>query len=141
MKKQALTMLNVLLMLTALSISVQSQQRVVINIPFNFIVGQKTLPAGEYGFKRIKIDSETVWLVQSRDRRASILFMTIPVRAAAIQEETKLIFHRYGGQYFLSQIWTPGDNTGRELLKPRLERELAKNPAEQRTIALIAHRP
>ena len=141
MKKQALTMLNVLLMLTALSISVQSQQRVVINIPFNFIVGQKTLPAGEYGFKRIKKDSETVWLVQSRDCRTSILFMTIPVRAAAMQEETKLIFHRYGGQYFLSQIWTPGDNTGRELLKPRLERELAKNPAEQRTIALIARRP
>ncbi len=48
MKRQALTLLNVLLMLTALSVSAQSQERAVINIPFNFIVGQKTLLAGDY---------------------------------------------------------------------------------------------
>ena len=58
---------------------------------------------------------------------ASALFTTMPVRANQTQEETKLVFHKYGDQYFLSQIWTPGGSTGRELLMPRLERELAKN--------------
>ena len=56
----------------------------------------------------------------------------MPVRANQTQEETKLVFHRYGDQYFLSQIWTVGANSGRELLMPRLERELAKNAKIER---------
>ena len=62
------------------------------------------------------------------------------VRASDAQEETKLVFHNYGGQYFLSQIWTAGGNTGRELLMPRLERQLAKNAIE-RQIAVLASGP
>lgn len=140
MKKQALTLLNVLLMLTALSVSVQSQQRAAIKIPFNFMVGQKTLEAGDYTVEKTRTDSDTVWLIQSRDGRTSALFITMLVRANETQDKTKLIFHKYGYQYFLTQVWTPG-NTGRRLLMTRLERELAKNPTKQRTIALTARRP
>jgi hypothetical protein len=51
MKKRILknfTMLSLLLMLTAVSDAAQSERTKVTNIPFNFIVGEKTLPAGEY---------------------------------------------------------------------------------------------
>jgi len=60
------------------------------------------------------------------------------VRASETQEEARLVFHRYGGQYFLSQIWTPGGNTGRELLMPRLESQLAKNSIERQTTILAS---
>jgi hypothetical protein len=60
----------------------------------------------------------------------------MPVRANQTQEETKLVFHKYGDQYFLSQIWTPGGNTGRELLMPRFERELAKNGIEREKVVV-----
>ena len=139
MRKQALknfTMLSLVLMLTAVSVCAQSDRSKVTNIPFNFIVGQKTLPAGEYTVEPNKRDSHNVWLVQRRDGRKSALFTTMPVRASETQEKTKLIFHKYGDQYFLSQIWTPGGNSGRELLIPRLERELAKNAIERQTIVL-----
>jgi hypothetical protein len=134
MKKQALktfTMWSLLLMLTAVSVAAQSE-RSKITIPFSFIVGEKTLPAGEYSVEPNRRDSDKFWLVQSRDVRASCLVTTMPVRANQTQEETKLVFHRYGDQYFLSQIWTAGANSGRELLMPRLERELAKNAKIQR---------
>lgn len=139
MKKEALktfTMLSLVFMLTAVSVCAQSERSKVTNIPFSFIVGQKTLPAGEYTIKPNRKDSHNVWLVQSRDGRTSALFTTMPVRASETQEKTKLIFHKYGDQYFLSQIWTPGGNSGRELLMPRLERELAKNAIERQTIVL-----
>ena len=116
-------------MLTAVSVCAQSERSGVLNIKFNFIVGGKTLPAGEYTVEPNKTDSHNVWLVQSREGNASALFTTIPVSANQIQEETKLVFHKYGDQYFLSQIWT-GGNTGRELLMPRFERELAKKGIE-----------
>ena len=139
MKKQALkhfTMLSLVLMVTAVSVCAQSDRSKVTNIPFNFNVGQKTLPAGEYTVVPNKKDSHNVWLVQRQDGRGSALLTTMPVRASETQEKTKLIFHKYGDQYFLSQIWTPGGNTGRQLLMPRLERELAKNAAERQTIVL-----
>ena len=137
MKKQALknfTVLNLLLMLTAVSVAAQSE-RSKIAIPFSFIVGQKTLPAGEYTVAPNRRDFDKVWLVQSGDGLTSCLFTTLPVRAHQTQEETKLVFHKYGDQYFLSQIWTPGGNTGRELFMPRLEQQLAKNAnIERQTI-------
>jgi len=139
MKKRALsnfTMLTVLLALTAVSVAAQSERSKITNIPFSFIVGEKTLPAGEYTVEPNRRDFDKVWLVQSRDGRTSALFTTMPVRASETQEKTKFVFHKYGDQYFLSQIWTPGGNSGRELLIPRLERELAKNAIERQTIVL-----
>ena len=139
MKKQALknfTMLSLGLMVTAVSVCAQSERSKVTNIPFSFIVGQKTLPAGEYTVEPNRKDSQNVWLVQRRDGCKSAFFTTMPVRASETQEKAKLIFHKYGAQYFLSQIWTPGGNSGRQLLMPRLERELAKNAIERQTIVL-----
>jgi len=139
MKKQALknfTMLGLLLMVTAVSVAAQSERSKVTNIPFNFIVGGKTLPAGEYTVEPNRRDYDKVWLVQSRDGHASALFITMPARASETQEKTKLVFHKYGDQYFLSQIWTAGGNSGRELLMPRLERDVAKNSVERQTIVL-----
>jgi ABC-type uncharacterized transport system permease subunit len=139
MKKQALrtfTMLSLVLMLTAVSVYAQSERSGVLNIKFNFIVGGKTLPAGEYIVEPNRTDSHNVWLVQSKEGNASALFTTMPVRANQTQEETRLVFHKYGDQYFLSQIWTPGGNTGRELLMPRVERELAKSGLEREKVVV-----
>jgi hypothetical protein len=139
MKKQALknfTMFSLLLMMTAVSVAAQSERSKITNIPFSFIVGEKTLPAGEYTVEPNRRDYDKVWLVQSRDGHSSVLFTTMPVRASETQEKTRFVFHKYGDQYFLSQIWTPGGNSGRELLMPRLERELAKNAIERQTIVL-----
>jgi hypothetical protein len=131
-------MFSLLLMLTAVSVAAQSERSKITNIPFSFIVGQKTLPAGEYTVEPNRRDFDKVWLVQSRDGRTSALFTTMPVRARETQEKTKFVFHKYGDQYFLSQVWTPGGNTGRELLMPRLEREVAKNTAGRRTVVVAA---
>ena len=139
MKKQAfgtLTMLTLLLAVSTISVSAQSERSKTTNIPFDFIVGGKTLPAGDYTVEPNRRDSDQVWLVQSRDGHANVLFATLPVRASETQEKTRLVFHKYGDQYFLSQIWTAGGNSGRELHMVRLERELSKNIIERQTIVL-----
>jgi len=139
MKKQAFTsftILGLLLVMTAVSVHAQSQRSKATNIPFNFIVGQKTLPAGEYTVEPNRRDSDNVWLVQSKDGHVSAVFTTMSVRASEAQETIKLVFHKYGDQYFLSQIWTPGGNSGRELQMSRRERGLAKIAIERQTIVL-----
>ena len=140
MKEQTLrrfTVLSFLLILTAVTVSAQSE-RIRVITSFSFIVGQKTLPAGEYTVEPNREDSDNVWLVQGKEGHASALFTTNTVRASETQEEARLVFHNYGGQYFLSQIWTAGGNTGRELLMPRLESQLAKNSIERQTTILTS---
>ena len=141
MKKQTLgrfTVLSFLLMLAAVSLSAQSERTGAINIPFSFTVGEKTLPAGEYSFEPNRKDSDLVWLVQSRDGHVTALFTTTAVRATETQEKAKLVFHKYGDQYFLSQIWTQGETAGRELLIQGFERQLAKDAIERQMIVLAS---
>ena len=130
-------MLTLLLILTAVSVAAQSERTGITNIPFSFSVGGKTLPAGEYTVEPNRRDSDKVWLVQSKSGHTSALFTTMSVRSIETQEKTKLVFHRYGDRYFLSQIWTVGANSGRELLMPRQERELAKNTIASETVVLV----
>src|SRR5260370_17892055 len=123
MKKQTLrrfTVLSFLLMLTAVTVSAQSK-RIRVIMPFSFIVGQKTLPAGEYDLEPNRKDSDNVWLLQNRDGHATVLFATNTVRASETQEEARLVFHRYGRKSFLSPIWTQAETADRALLRPRLQ--------------------
>jgi hypothetical protein len=140
MKKQAFstfTILGLLLLITAVSVHAQYHRgKTVTTIPFDFIVGDKTLPAGEYRLQPNRSDSQNVWLLQSRNYRANVYFLTMSVQSGEAQEKGKLVFRKYGDQYFLSQIWRTGDKGGRELVKTRREHELAKNSGERQTIVL-----
>ena len=139
MKRQTLktlAMLNLLLILTAISVAAQSSRSKTTSIPFSFTVGEKTLPAGEYTVEPYRRDYSLVWLVKSRDGDSSVLFNTNSVQTVRTQKKDRLVFRNYGGQYFLSQIWTAGGNSGRELVVRRPKDELSKNNAERDTIVI-----
>ena len=129
MKKQAFRMLAVLsLLLTVSAAAVHAQsKRSIINIPFSFTVGHKTLPAGEYTIQPNRKESDSFWLIQSVKGNDNVLFTTNSVWTNETKNDSRLVFNSYDGQYFLSQIWSAGDNSGRQLHMPRLERQLAKS--------------
>jgi hypothetical protein len=129
--------LSFLLMLTVVSVCAQSQTKGALTIPFDFIVGQKTLPAGEYIVEPNRRDFDNVWLIQSKDGHTSALFVGRHVQSSETQEQTKLVFHKYGDQYFLSQVWTPGSTTGQEVNMTRTERDLAKKAVKRETVAVV----
>lgn len=143
---RAATMLAVILMLafaSALaSVNAQNNRNVIANIPFEFSVRDKMLPAGEYIVQRITTSTEERLLIRSSDSSVNVIVMTRPVQSNKRQEQAKLVFHRYGNQYFLSQIWKPGEETGRELYKSKSERnagsELAKTESKAETVVLVA---
>src|SRR5437016_4029786 len=61
-----------------------------------------------------------------------ILGLGSPRQRSDRQMNAKLVFHRYGSTYFLSQIWMAGESTGRELAQTRQERAIER---ELKTIA------
>lgn len=129
MKKQAIRFLMLVSLLLTMSAAVVHAQsnRSTINIPFSFTVGHKTLPAGEYTVEPNRRDSNSFWLIQGIKDNDSVLFTTGSVWTRETPENSRLVFNNYDGQYFLSQIWNAGDNSGRELHMPRAERQLAKS--------------
>lgn len=138
MKKQAfriLALLSLLLTMSAAVVNAQSN-RSTINIPFSFTVGHKTLPAGEYTVRQNRGNSDTVWVVENTTSYDTVLFSTGSVWTRETQENAKLVFNNYDGQYFLYQIWNAGDNSGRELRMPRLERQLAKSRMQRERVVV-----
>ncbi len=73
-------------------------------VPFNFTVGNTELPAGTY---TISATSENVIVVRNKDLpRISMLSMTVGDDATSAKGE-ELVFHKYGEQYFLSELICP----------------------------------
>ena len=122
MKRQAfmiLTTLSFLVMLTATSAYAQSSTGLVANIPFEFVIGNRAFPAGEYSFSYKYMN---VIQIQSEDRGESMFVLTGPVKGKKTRNE--LGFNRYGDKYFLSRLWTEGDDAGRAVRMSSSEREL-----------------
>ena len=138
MKKQELfPMLAVLLLVTGMASAQMQQSALKANIPFNFVAGKMALPAGEYRISTIS-DLGGVLAVAGGDS-GQALVGSHAVQAATVAAETKLIFHRYGDQYFLYQVWVSGENRGRELPQTSREKELLAR-ARFTSVAVLAHR-
>ena len=148
MKRQAfmiLTTLSLLVILAATSVYAQiSNVLGVAKIPFKFSVGNKVLPAGEYTVSQMTPDT---LVIRNVDFSASDIVLTIPTRAGTTPNESELVFNRYGDQYFLSEVWMRGNDTGHELGKPRGEQKLiraritsAHSASERQIVCIIAHR-
>ena len=134
MKKQSLrifVILSFLAIFAASTAHAQSGGEQTANVPFSFSVGGRTFPAGTYSVRRLNPQSDrTALSVRSADGRAGKIVLTLPVQSGAARESAKLVFNRYGHQYFLSQVWTTADNAGLELPRSRAERALEQSGVE-----------
>ncbi|MBZ5721092.1 MAG: hypothetical protein LAO03_11990 [Acidobacteriia bacterium] len=127
MKNKLRTLLGLGLVLVAASAFAQTI-RVKADIPFNFIVDKQTLPAGEYTVKSMDMAGSSL-SIRNKDEKPLSLVLSLPCEKLAASQNTKLVFHRYGDQYFLAQIWVAGSAAGHQLLESRQEIELARDSA------------
>jgi hypothetical protein len=126
-------------MLTATSVYAQSSAGLAANIPFEFVIGNRAFPAGEYTF-RYKYTN--VIQIQSQERGESMFFLTRPAKGKKTRNE--LGFNRYGDKYFLSRLWTEGDGAGRAVRMSSSERELiqarsgmARSSSEPQMVSVV----
>ncbi|HEY6215163.1 MAG TPA: hypothetical protein VIW74_00785 [Pyrinomonadaceae bacterium] len=116
----------VVLATACVSVQAQSlQYRIRVNIPFDFSIANKKLPAGNYSIGRaIQNSDNTVLSILDGRGHTKEARLSIPVLAAEAKNQATLVFHRYGDEYFLYQVWTAGETTGRQFLKSSAERAL-----------------
>ena len=95
-------------------------------IPFDFMVGTRKLPAGRYSFRRAPTSNDSVLQINSLEGKATTFRTTLPVTTVKAKDNGTVVFHRYGNQYFLFQVWSAGALIGRSLLPSRNERDLQR---------------
>jgi hypothetical protein len=125
---KGLTMLALLLTLalatTVATANGQNQSTVKASVPFEFIVGDKTLPAGEYSVSAIGIGHDALAIQGVNANDNAVRLANTTTRSA--ERSSTLVFHRYGNTFFLSEVWTAGEGQGRQLLKSRQERAIER---------------
>ena len=107
----------------------QTGNKVIAQVPFEFIVGNKTLAAGEYSVRALD-NAGNALMIRAADSKDQAIRLSITAGPEKNKTNARLVFHRYGDRYFLAQVWSQGQSTGHELLKSRqeraMERELAR---------------
>jgi|HubBroStandDraft_6_1064221.scaffolds.fasta_scaffold412505_1 hypothetical protein len=113
--------------LTALlwSPALMAQNAEMAEIPFDFHVGQSTLPAGSYSVAK---DSSGGFLhIRNMDTQHSIL-LGFQGRETG-KNDARLTFRCYSSDCFLSAVWMPG-TPGYSFVKSNREKEVAKGGAQ-----------
>jgi hypothetical protein len=107
MKKLYLRILTSLIAVAGLGIATKGQvlDQIVVNIPYEFVVNGKTLPAGTYGVKRVNDADPRALLLSSFDNHASPIIVMTQVETSDVNK-AEVSFEQVGDQHFLSKIET-----------------------------------
>ena len=107
-------------------------------VPFRFVVGNQSYPAGEYAVKTLVSHSHLTY-VGNRNRDKSEMTLTHPVDSGTPAKNTVVLFHRIGNTYFLYQVWAEGSRVGLEFRQSAREQEMAMNGMKTETVSVAAN--
>jgi hypothetical protein len=110
--------------------------RVAASIPFNFVVGDHDYPAGDYLFAN---NGVVLQITNTQNAAPKTMILSQPCEKLTAPTQTKVVFERMGGSYFLQQIWVAGESRGRELPKSKSELRLAQNHEKSDTVIVAAN--
>ena len=134
-----LTLLSAMMIITSVA-SAHAQSladRLRFNVPFDFTFGEKQLSAGQYSVGRtLPSSGDTMLSLLDDNGHSKAVMLSHPAMRSRTKTKASLVFHRYGEQYFLVQVWPAGAEVGREFSESKsernLQRQLTSNPSRNK---------
>jgi hypothetical protein len=130
--KKTYTMIALAVLVASMAVAANAQnggRRLVANIPFQFNVGAKTLPAGDYTIAQTNPSSNhAVLQIRTQDGTESVLVQMNSL-VGKMKDGSTLVFRRYGNKYFFAQAWIAADSEGLNVPSSRSERATQKEMA------------
>jgi hypothetical protein len=109
------------------------------NVPFDFAFGEKKFTAGKYSIGRtLNGSDDTMLTIADTDGRSKAVSLSNAVIKTRAHTHALLVFHRYGDQYFLVQVWAAGATTGRQFPQSKSERDVQKQLASNGSANKVA---
>ncbi len=94
-----------------------------IQVPFDFVVKDRTYNAGRYRVGRLNEANPDTLVLKNADDKKSLILQTQRLNSGAPTEISKLTFRRYGEMYFLDSIRASGEISESRLPSGRSERK------------------
>ncbi|MCW5964111.1 MAG: hypothetical protein KIT83_08735 [Bryobacterales bacterium] len=132
--KRALAIFTLLFALAALPVFAD-QTVLTATIPFEFVVKGQVYAPGAYELIRTNITN--AWLLRTGERQHCTAFIVV-VEDYPKNAQPKLVFHRYGKDAFLAQIWSP--SLGVSLPPSRQEAAIRASVGRPVVVALLLKR-
>jgi len=117
------------------TVQAQTTNQFTADIPFDFYVGGERFPAGEYTIRCLNPSSDVkVLQLRKTDGASSVMLHTNSI-VGRMNWNSRLVFSRYGNQYYFSQAWLGSESLGMQAVKSRQEKATAKE------MARLAYKP
>jgi hypothetical protein len=113
---------------TATVANAQTSTATITKVPFAFNVGASQMPGDTYRLSKIGGHTD-VFMISSL--RHSVILLGQP-DGRKTDESPRLVFHKYGDEYFLREFWS-GGSTGFSLPESRQERQAEERIAGRST--------
>jgi hypothetical protein len=132
MKRNLFGILTTLTLALLISVPLSAQTIAKATVPFDFTVGQTKMPAGTYEISPL---SHAI-LIMDRKTAKSVLSLFNSEEPSRGDSTPKLVFHRYGDKYFLSQVSRGNGGAVMQLPISKLEEEvrIAGSSVPQKTV-------
>ncbi len=111
-------------MLPILAIAqLNSTQKIVTQVPFEFVVGNKVVPAGELILQSATMNA-SVLSIRTRDSKVNMFSKASRDEAKMPAADYALVFHKYGNNLFLCELKLKDSRTIYRLPQSKAEAEL-----------------
>lgn len=133
MKRQFLILIVIAAFTTALSTNAfgQTGKTLRANVKFDFQIGDRIYPAGEYQVESISRTSDNILQIRSLGGANKNEIILAGHSNAGKRQPPKLVFQKYGKRYFLTQIVLDSGQWGYSIRPSRRQRESEKHLASR----------
>jgi hypothetical protein len=138
--KSGKLMLGLLLTLLPMLASAQlrSSDKIVTKVPFQFVVANKPVPAGEWIVQAASGDAKVV-MIRNGDAKVNLLSTISESETGTAAAAPALVFHKYGDRYFLCGMKIEGSRIVYRLPESKAEIELRAQNAPMSEEILLAY--
>ncbi len=122
--------LSILLMVVFSSAAVESRAQIAplgirADVPFDFMVGDTMFQAGKIMTRGASDSNAAPLSITDLTSNQNVRRIGQRMTSSTPSKEAKLVFHRYGNQNYLAEIWVPGFR-GWAIEKSQSERSLER---------------
>jgi hypothetical protein len=112
--------------------------RVNVNLPYSVTIGERTLPPGDYTIQQLRDQgggSRVLLIYSDSGMKFETSAMTIPALENRTQEDTRVILHHFGNDYYFDKVWIQGKDYGYEFPLPDAVKSRERERAEPLSVA------
>ena len=112
--------------------------RVNVNLPYSVTIGDRTLQPGDYTIQQLRDQgggSRVLLIYSDSGMKFETSAMTIPALENRTQEDTRVMLHHFGNDYYFDKIWIQGKDYGYEFPLPDAVKSRERERAQAVSVA------